>query len=143
MCFLNEEKIKLSCIYRMFYEESAVLRENVPDINLHRYNQTYLHPQLNHYGDNYARKMRYSCDATYYNYLLYYIILYYIILCYVMLCCVVLCCVVLCCVVLCCVVLCCVVLCYVMLCYVMLYYIILYYIILYTFNCNWVDTRWQ
>jgi len=35
----------------MFQEESAVLRENVSDVKLHRYDQTYLHPKLNGYGD--------------------------------------------------------------------------------------------
>ena len=37
--------------YWMFQEESAVLRENVSDVKLHRYDQTYLHPKLNGYGD--------------------------------------------------------------------------------------------
>jgi len=37
--------------YRMFQEESAVLRENVSRVKLHRYDETYLHPMLNGYGD--------------------------------------------------------------------------------------------
>jgi hypothetical protein len=34
-------------IYRVFQEESALLRENDPQVNLHRYNQAYPYQKLN------------------------------------------------------------------------------------------------
>jgi len=38
--------------YGMFDEESAVLRENVPYVKLHRYNQKYPYPNFNSYVNN-------------------------------------------------------------------------------------------
>jgi hypothetical protein len=43
-------------IYRVYQEESAILWENVPLVNLYRYNQTYPYPTLNGYRDNDTRK---------------------------------------------------------------------------------------
>jgi hypothetical protein len=34
-------------IYRVFQEEFTLLRENVPQVNLHRYNQAYPYQELN------------------------------------------------------------------------------------------------
>ena len=36
----------------MFQVEHAIVRENGPCIELHRYNQKYLHLTLNRHGDN-------------------------------------------------------------------------------------------
>jgi hypothetical protein len=44
--------LKSPGLYTVCQEESAILWENIPFINLHRYNQTYLYPKLNSYGDN-------------------------------------------------------------------------------------------
>jgi len=41
----------------MFQEDSAVFQEDVSKVNLHRYNQPYLCPKSNNYGDIYARKI--------------------------------------------------------------------------------------
>ena len=38
---------KVDIIYRMSQEECARLRENVPNVKVHRYNPKYLYPKLN------------------------------------------------------------------------------------------------
>lgn len=38
--------------HRMYHEVSTILRENVPHVNLHRHQQTYLYRKLNSYEDN-------------------------------------------------------------------------------------------
>jgi len=53
------------CIYRVFQEECARLRESVPYVKVYRYNPKHLYPQLNGYGDNGQRKVRSSCGSTY------------------------------------------------------------------------------
>jgi hypothetical protein len=52
-------------IYRVSQEESAILRENVPYVKVHRYNPKYLYPKLNGYGDNGQRNVWSSCGSTY------------------------------------------------------------------------------
>jgi hypothetical protein len=54
LCIVAEEKV---CIYRVFQEKSARLRENVPYVKVHRYNPKHLYPKLNGYGDNGQRKV--------------------------------------------------------------------------------------
>jgi len=44
-------------LYRLFEEESSILRENVLEVKLHQFNQGYLYPKLNCYIDYDARKM--------------------------------------------------------------------------------------
>ena len=53
------------CIYRISRGECAWLRQNVPYVNVHRYNPKHLHPKLNGYGDNGKRKVWSSCGSTY------------------------------------------------------------------------------
>lgn len=43
---------KKELLYRVFLEESAILRKNVLQVKLHRFNKAYLHPNLSGYGDN-------------------------------------------------------------------------------------------
>ena len=50
-------------IYRVYQEESTILLEKVPYLQIHRYNQPYLYPKLNCYGDD-ERKLS-SCGSTY------------------------------------------------------------------------------
>ena len=38
-------------IYSMCQDKSVIIRENVSDANLHRYNTAYLYPKSNGYGD--------------------------------------------------------------------------------------------
>lgn len=45
-------------VYRENKEECAIFRENVPWVNLHRPDQTYLHQKLNGYGSNDAVRYR-------------------------------------------------------------------------------------
>ena len=45
-------------IYRVSQEECARLRENVPNVKVHRYNPKHLYPKLNGYGDNGQRSMK-------------------------------------------------------------------------------------
>ena len=45
-------------IYRVFQEEHAKLRENVPYVKLYRYNPKHLYPKLNGYGDNGQRSLK-------------------------------------------------------------------------------------
>jgi len=52
-------------IHRMSQEECARLRENVPYVEVHRYNPKHLYPKLNGYGDNGHRKVWSSCSFTY------------------------------------------------------------------------------
>jgi hypothetical protein len=42
----------IKILYGVFLEESAILRKNVLQVKLYRYNQAYLHPNLKGYGDN-------------------------------------------------------------------------------------------
>ena len=53
------------CIFVVFKDESTILHENVPEVHLHRYYQTYLHTELNGYGCNGVRKKWSSCGSTY------------------------------------------------------------------------------
>ena len=39
-------------IYRVSQEVCARLRENVPNVKVHRYNPKHTYPKLNGYGDN-------------------------------------------------------------------------------------------
>ena len=50
---------------RVSREECARLRENVPEVKVHRSNQKHLYPKLNGYGDNGERKVQSSCGSTY------------------------------------------------------------------------------
>ena len=43
-------------IYRVSQEERTKLQENVPYVELYRYNPKHLYPKLNGYGDNGQRK---------------------------------------------------------------------------------------
>jgi len=52
-------------IYRMSQEEWTKLRENVPYVELCRYNPKHLYPKLNGYGDNGHRKVWASGMSTY------------------------------------------------------------------------------
>ena len=45
-------------IYRVSWEECARLRENVPQVKIHRYNPKHLYPKLNGYGDNGERGLK-------------------------------------------------------------------------------------
>ena len=45
-------------IYRLSWGECARLRENVPYVNVHRYNPKHLCPKLNGYGDNGERSLK-------------------------------------------------------------------------------------
>ena len=45
--------------------ECARLRENVPEVKIHRYNQKHLYPKLNGYGDNGEREVWSSCVSAY------------------------------------------------------------------------------
>ena len=49
----------------MYQEVSTILRENVPYVNLHRHQQTYLYMKLNSYEDNDVRKIWPPCESTY------------------------------------------------------------------------------
>jgi hypothetical protein len=49
--------LSLVVYYRIFQEEIAILRENVPYVNLYWYNQTYLYSKLYGCGDNDARRV--------------------------------------------------------------------------------------
>ena len=51
-------RIPLNPIYRMSWEECARLRENVPQVKIHRYNPKHLYPKLNGYGDNGERSLK-------------------------------------------------------------------------------------
>ena len=51
--------------YRVSREECARLRQNVPNVKVHRYNPKLLYPKLNGYGDNGERKEWSSCGSTY------------------------------------------------------------------------------
>jgi len=48
----------LRTIYRVSQEECARLRENVPNVKVHRYNPKRLYPKLNGYGDNGQRSLK-------------------------------------------------------------------------------------
>ena len=52
------------CIYRVFQEECARLREGVPYVKIYRYNPKHLCPKLNGYGDNGQGKVWFSCGST-------------------------------------------------------------------------------
>ena len=39
-------------------EECAILREDVPNVKIHRYNPKHLYPKLNGYGDNGQRSLK-------------------------------------------------------------------------------------
>ena len=52
-------------IYRMSREECARLREDVPEVKIHQYNQKHLYLKVNGYGDNGERKVWSSCGSTY------------------------------------------------------------------------------
>ena len=54
-------------IYRVFQEECARLRENVPYVKVYRYNPKHLYPKLNGYGHNGQRKVGASCGSKYCN----------------------------------------------------------------------------
>jgi len=41
-----------TCLYRVFLEECAVRRDNVPEVKSYRYNIRYRYPKFNGYGDN-------------------------------------------------------------------------------------------
>jgi len=43
---------KNELLYRVFLEESAILREKVLQVKLYRYNKAYLHPNLSGCGVN-------------------------------------------------------------------------------------------
>jgi hypothetical protein len=45
-------KISNKSLYRKFQEESSMLQDNIPWVKLYQYNQKYLNPKLNSYGDN-------------------------------------------------------------------------------------------
>ena len=45
-------------VYRMSQKECARLRENVPNVKVHRYNPKHLYPKLNGYGDNGQRSFK-------------------------------------------------------------------------------------
>ena len=55
----------LHLIYRVSQEEWTKLRENVPYVELYRYNPKHLFPKLNGYGDNGHRKVWASGVSTY------------------------------------------------------------------------------
>ena len=46
------------CIYRVSRGECARLRESVPLVKIHRYNQKHLYLKLNGYGDNGERSLK-------------------------------------------------------------------------------------
>lgn len=48
----------------MFQEEYATLREKIPYVTLHRYNQKYLFPQSNGWRDTDTGRTRLSCGST-------------------------------------------------------------------------------
>jgi len=52
-------------MYRVSPEECARLRESVPYVKVYRYNPKHLYPNLNYYGDNGQRIVRFSCCSTY------------------------------------------------------------------------------
>ena len=52
-------------LYRVSHEEWTKLRENVPYVELYRYNPKHLYPKLNGYGDNGHRKVWASGVSTY------------------------------------------------------------------------------
>jgi len=45
-------------LYRVSLEECARLRENVPNVKVHRYNPKHLYPNLNGYGENGQRSLK-------------------------------------------------------------------------------------
>ena len=46
------------CIYRVFQEERAKLREGVPYVKLYQYNPKHLYPKFDGYGDIGQRSLR-------------------------------------------------------------------------------------
>jgi len=48
----------LGTIYRVSRGECARIRENVPQVKVHRFNQKHLYPKLNGYGDNGERSLK-------------------------------------------------------------------------------------
>jgi hypothetical protein len=60
----QSQRVNFNSLYRMSQEECARLRENVPYVNVHRYNPEHLYPKLNGYGDNDQRKVWSSCGST-------------------------------------------------------------------------------
>jgi len=48
----------------VFQEESAVIREEVTQVNLHRHNQICMYPNLKGNGDNDAREIWSSCCSA-------------------------------------------------------------------------------
>ena len=52
-------------IYRVSQEERTKLQENVPYVELYRYNPKHLYPKCNGYGDNGQRKVWTSCISAY------------------------------------------------------------------------------
>jgi hypothetical protein len=55
-------------IHKVSQEESAILREGVPNVKIYRYNPKYLCPKLNRYGDNGKRKVWSSVGSTHCTY---------------------------------------------------------------------------
>jgi len=49
----------------VFHKECALLQKDLSYVSLYRYNPAYLHPDLNHYGNNGERKMWRPCGSTY------------------------------------------------------------------------------
>lgn len=49
-------KLLSSCfthsLHKVYHKKSAIIRENIPEVNCHRYNQTCLKPKLNGYRDD-------------------------------------------------------------------------------------------
>ena len=45
-------------IYRVSQEEYARLRENVPNVTVHRYNPKHLYPKWKGYGDDDQRSLK-------------------------------------------------------------------------------------
>jgi hypothetical protein len=56
--FLQMGLLLRPIIYRVSQVECAKLRENVPNVELHRYNPKHLYPKLNGYGDNGERSLK-------------------------------------------------------------------------------------
>ena len=56
--FLTSGKVYHIALYRVSQEECARLRENVPQVKIHRYNPKHLYPKLNGYGENGERSLK-------------------------------------------------------------------------------------
>ena len=56
---LNINLLKPNDIYRVSQEERTKLRENVPYVELYRYNPKHLYPKLNGYGDSGQRSLKF------------------------------------------------------------------------------------